>query len=678
MSSIKIKKSKQGSLHKHLGVPQGKKIPASKLKIKSTDSPAIKKKKQFAINAKKWKHEDGGLIPEYSWGGVLADTAAGAGMGALSGSAVPGIGTAIGAVIGGAGAFLKGAVGEITGNKEEKLALAKQRVDQANIGFNNMMGSGLQNPFTATFAMGGRVGMVNAEIEKGETAVSPDGTMTKYSLPSHANTTGDNFKYFDPGTMIFSDKLKFSKNKTFAQEQNKYKKISEKAEKAIANTGSTFLQKKTAQLNKQNALKMSVDLFGKQEAMKMSQGGMTGKFEDGGTTPWWQQGPFYPGSGYTANGVKYPSPDATFNAMTYSVRPGTYNNPYQLGQVNVQDTTQQPQSDWRFYEAGNKPRNFVKSGFDLLNPMGIIDIPAAQPIIKSSAAKTNLQNGGARGTGTTLSGPESYGIRTAGFNKAFSPRDGIYTSTNAASIVPSLNQYGTTGFAPATEASKLAVGKNLVKTPGVDVPGGGMDWGGIGMQALALAPDIYNLGQALFSKPEKIERSRYFNPYTNQIRSRMNDRRFNIDPILAANRNANAIYNRNVSNAAGGDRSRLLSNLLAGMTGRQAADASAYSQKINMDNQYAAEQAQMDYNLGAMNANALAMRDDINARNLAAKRNFGAAAASGMQRYALNQMQMNNQLASQRAYLDVLERVNPFYNQWLGIDDLRSYGKNNR
>jgi len=63
-----------------------------------------------------------------------------------------------------------------------------------------------------------------------------------------------------------------------------------------------------------------------------------------------------------------------------------------------------------------------------------------------------------------------------------------------------------------------------------------------------------------------------------------------------------------------------------------------------------------------MNANALAMRDDINARNLAAKRNFGAAAASGMQRYALNQMQMDNQLASQRAYLDVLERVNPFFN----------------
>lgn len=626
------------------------------------------------------------VTPRYSWGGVLADTAAGAGMGAVAGSPFGGIGALPGAIIGGAGAFLKGAVGEITGNKQEKLELAQQRVAQANNSFNTMMGNGIQNPFTATFAMGGRVGNINAEIEKGETALSPDGTMHKFQLPSHANSVGDNFKSFDPGTMIFSDKLKFSKNKTFAQEQNRWLKLSAKADKTIKNPGSTFLNKKTANLNKQNSLKMSVDLFGKQEAMKMSKGGsVPGKFWGGGTAPWWQQGPFYPGSGYTANGVKYPSSDATFNAMTYNVRPGTYANPNQLPEVAVQDTlTGQPtannnaqspnntaalgQVDLGYRGYGARQSNSRVSNFQ------IPDLP--RNFLTGDYA--TIQGGGARGTGTTLSGPESYGIRTAGFNRSFSPPSGLDTLTTGTPIVPSLYQYGTTGFAPVTDASKSSVAENLVKTPGVDVPDGGMDWGGIGMQALALAPDIYNLGHALFSKPEKIERNRYFNPYTNQIRSRMNDRRFNIDPILAANRNANAIYNRNVSNASGGDRSRLLSNLLAGMTGRQSADAAAYSQKINMDNQYAAEQAQMDYNLGAMNANALAMRDDINARNLAAKRNFGASAASGMQRYALNQMQMNNQLASQRAYLDVLERVNPFFNPWLNLDQLKSYGKYNR
>jgi len=53
--TIKIKKSKVGSLHKALGVPKGEKIPLSKERVKSTDSPALKKKKVFAINARGWK-----------------------------------------------------------------------------------------------------------------------------------------------------------------------------------------------------------------------------------------------------------------------------------------------------------------------------------------------------------------------------------------------------------------------------------------------------------------------------------------------------------------------------------------------------------------------------------------------------------------------------------------------
>ena len=74
--AINIKPSHKGLLHKNLGVPQGRKIPASKLAVKSTDSEAVRKRKQFAINAKKWKHEDGGFIdnrslPEYKDGGPV-------------------------------------------------------------------------------------------------------------------------------------------------------------------------------------------------------------------------------------------------------------------------------------------------------------------------------------------------------------------------------------------------------------------------------------------------------------------------------------------------------------------------------------------------------------------------------------------------------------------------------
>lgn len=48
-------KLKKGALHKELGVKKDKKIPASKLSIKKGDSALTKKRKQFAINAKKWK-----------------------------------------------------------------------------------------------------------------------------------------------------------------------------------------------------------------------------------------------------------------------------------------------------------------------------------------------------------------------------------------------------------------------------------------------------------------------------------------------------------------------------------------------------------------------------------------------------------------------------------------------
>lgn len=53
-SKIKIKKKNKGLLHKNLGVPQGQKIPASKLAVKSGDSAAVKKRKVFAQNAAKW------------------------------------------------------------------------------------------------------------------------------------------------------------------------------------------------------------------------------------------------------------------------------------------------------------------------------------------------------------------------------------------------------------------------------------------------------------------------------------------------------------------------------------------------------------------------------------------------------------------------------------------------
>ena len=56
-SGIHIKASHKGLLHKNLGVPQGKPIPKTMLMAKlGHANPAVRKRIQFAINAKKWHH----------------------------------------------------------------------------------------------------------------------------------------------------------------------------------------------------------------------------------------------------------------------------------------------------------------------------------------------------------------------------------------------------------------------------------------------------------------------------------------------------------------------------------------------------------------------------------------------------------------------------------------------
>jgi hypothetical protein len=42
------------TLHSVVGVPEGQKLTASQKAIKPGDTPAVRKKKQFAINAAKW------------------------------------------------------------------------------------------------------------------------------------------------------------------------------------------------------------------------------------------------------------------------------------------------------------------------------------------------------------------------------------------------------------------------------------------------------------------------------------------------------------------------------------------------------------------------------------------------------------------------------------------------
>lgn len=57
-SGIHIKESKQGSLHSALGIPQSKGIPIGTINSRLAGNPseAMRKKLQFAKNARSWGH----------------------------------------------------------------------------------------------------------------------------------------------------------------------------------------------------------------------------------------------------------------------------------------------------------------------------------------------------------------------------------------------------------------------------------------------------------------------------------------------------------------------------------------------------------------------------------------------------------------------------------------------
>lgn len=133
----------------------------------------------------------------------------------------------------------------------------------------------------------------NAEVEKQENAIHPDGQFRQFNGPSHEN--GGIQTHLPEGTKVFSDKLKMPKTgKTFA-ELNKANDT-RKEDKIINNPNATTVEKATASLMKLAKQKSSDMLFSTQEALKQSKvnsytkrmGGIQ-KYTDGGYAAWRKQ-----------------------------------------------------------------------------------------------------------------------------------------------------------------------------------------------------------------------------------------------------------------------------------------------------------------------------------------------------------------------------------------------------
>ena len=103
------------------------------------------------------------------------------------------------------------------------------------------------------YGVGGIIpgGQPNAELEKNEVTLGPDGTMKTFNLPPHPNSSRVNL---EPGTVVFSDnpKLRMPDGQLPAEAANKLKKQKSVAQKALDNPNSTRIVRDTAKRKMSN------------------------------------------------------------------------------------------------------------------------------------------------------------------------------------------------------------------------------------------------------------------------------------------------------------------------------------------------------------------------------------------------------------------------------------------
>jgi len=184
----------------------------------------------------------------------------------------------------------------------------------------------------------------------------------------------------------------------------------------------------------------------------------------------------------------------------------------------------------------------------------------------------------------------------------------------------------------------------------------------IGMTLGSMAPIAYNLIQG--SRKEQVLNPKdFYNPYENDVRSIMRNRRFNVNPLLERNKNSQAVFNRNVGNISS-SRGELLSNYGAGNVGRMRMDAEAGVTKQNMDLGYMGEQAQTDMILGQTRAGTKLNVQNMNDQNSAARRNYLASAAGQLSQGLQAQQLMRNQRLGDQDRLGIIKNSDQFAESW--------------
>ena len=206
----------------------------------------IAKKAAFAKAARKARHAQGGVIEgdEFGLGGWIRDNISGVmgGLKTLGGAALMATGFGAPLGVGLIGSGIGDIAGEIKGDQmasqqeelyDQQLA-AQKEMQQKQQQEEYLAGvGGSENPFTPTFAFGGTMPLVSAEVEDDEVLRNPRGKLRKVSGKTHGQGGVDIME--EPGTLVYSDREIYKETgRTYAEEADIIRKRIAQLDKQLA------------------------------------------------------------------------------------------------------------------------------------------------------------------------------------------------------------------------------------------------------------------------------------------------------------------------------------------------------------------------------------------------------------------------------------------------------------
>lgn len=605
-----------------------------------------------------------GFTEEGSGADIAGSTLGGAAKGASVGSAIlPGIGTAVGGVVGG--------VGNLVSSVFRKNAINKQKRIKANAK-EIAMGKGNaatleqkywdDNSLAYTFENGGILPDL-AYVDNNEVIRDDFGNIEQ--VPNSKPGTDNHLIDASNLESVLSDRIKRpGTNRTFAQEGEKLTKMTKKSK------GNDIFAKNTDMLNKRNANAMYEQLLTEQEAVKAKKGikpkvkGIPAYAE--GKGDWTRRlgksiANFLtsPVQGTAVNSALTNAFNNTGNKAGLGATKNSNWDAPVMNYLNGINWTENlvPKSGpapGRTYVYNNDP---VDNSVDAITgetiPVGVnepiydlpeVPLPGAVAVSKS----TNTVKTGTAKSKIPINKPDEVFLKAPVPELLQAPSLGIVANKPTAEKINA-------GLPAAPKRS------NTKDKPSFDSLSG-------------LSPILYNWVQSR-RRPEVEDQ--VINPYTGAINRAMASRKLNIEPTLAANRRSRAIARNNMARLNPNTGMNLAyGNQLA--TGEYAQNASVYANRDNANNQYLGEYANMMNNLGQQYIQNTVLTNDLNARNRAAARNFGATAAGQLGQWSQTKEKMRNEAARDAMIYPYLRNFLAYGNPGELIADMDNMYYNNR